>query len=282
MALSFKSPLILACIVSIITSKAFKIDKLTILEGSFDAYKKNISLDVSFYRTNNEVFMASFSTKTGSKCLSLDEGFNLFLEAPKATPLSNKFNFALNSGSYYPITDIEYITDDSTLEFVCFLWGSWWPKTANTDSEIQFYINAITKPNNFEKFNVLLFNLVAEGEKLKLGLSIGQNFKKESSVLASCNTFNVDNIEYSVISSNRESYVLKGIKYTHKGDGNLNIFSILDKSYDTEVEDIKNSKDKKLKSSLWKRMICSTDRFEFLAEAAKTDGSEKSGVYILV
>ena len=282
MTIIFKSPLVLACLVSLVVSKAFKIDKFETLDHIYDRTKKKISLDVSFYKITSDVVRESYSTKTGSKCLSLDEGFNLFIEAPKDSYLNENFYFALNSGSYHPIPDIEYITEDTSLEFVCFLWGSWWPKNTSKDSKVEFYFNAITKPKVFEKYNILLFNLDANGEKLKLDLSIGQNSLSKSELTVLCDIFTVGNTEYTVISSNRENYVLKGVKYTYKGDGNLNMFSILDKSDDAEVEAIKNTKDKKIISSFWKRMICSTERFEFLDEAAKTNGSEISGVNILI
>ena len=163
-------------------------------------------------------------------------------------------------------------------EEFCVIWGIWLPSPSNKDKVIQFYLNVITKPENF--ISKFLFFVDLEDKKSELNVDLFLSFMWRSEDTKRpwfSDKLKLIKTKFKDDSSSRKTLIFKNLKNTHKGDGNLSMILLLDKSDEEEINSFLEDKnpDKRLQqgsSTILGKMKCTEKQFEFLEVSTGTSG----------
>lgn len=285
MTISFMSSLLLVCFITQIVCRKIGINNLTFTKErdvkTFRYYKYEVSND----RISKSSIRWTSYSNYGSNCLAPGEVFGLGVVTPKEKSLKEDFNLSFNSGAYTQQDFYDGDAKGSDGDNFCVLWGTWHPSADNEDSDVELYINVFTK--KAELLNRFLFNFdlkSTEGAltvKIELSWMLGGEYsisKSFTDVLPLIDTKCKETDIY------RDQFVLKELKTSHQGDGNFLIALLVDRADEDEIKSfIQNTNtDKKLiqgSSSIWGRLICNGEKFEF---STKSSGTSGTGFQLLI
>lgn len=276
MASGFKLSVLFALVVSQIACVKLIITNQT----TSDVNERNNKV-LNYEISNNSVPTGAkgvFSTKFGSSCLKLDEGFGVSHEVSKDHLLNSNFMLTFNSGNYSPESEYsKEIANMSGSEF-CVIWGLWLPSATNGNKVVQFYFNVLSDPKTFVGKYLFLIDLEEKKEELYVDLSLGFIRRTEDTQGPwFSGTLELIKTKCKDKSQSRNTIKLRYFEHNHKGDGNFSMSLLLNESDEQEINSFLEDRntEKRLQqgsSGILGKMICSEKRFEFVDKSSGNTG----------
>ena len=166
-----------------------------------------------------------------------------------------------------------------------FLWGSWIPSAGNDDKQVEVYFYVIAKQEDYNSRFVFFFHLVAKDENLEVRISLDSMHSLTNTEYKSFKgTLTLINSSCSEKSSVRDKFIIRGNELTHKGNGNLRMIFLVERSEENEVQNfIKNKNSSRqteaASAEFSKKLKCSKEKLEFFTKSSEVSGA---GLKVLI
>ena len=286
MTLGLKSSVFLVLIVSQVISWTFQIEKT---DEEYD-YQRFSIISVSYYKNITSASSETIKYKSGFTCVKLYTTINFSYNYNKKQLLNIKL--------YAPEDDEKYVVGSKkfeknnvseNLDYVCLLWGTWWPSDSNTQSSPEIYFKVM--PNRYYNVKMYIYNfrsilknstmnayLLAEVFSFSFEQSNSKNFSYEDLLYVDVEKGK----EFKVDNNKNLHYTLKDFKFEFSGDGDLNMALFVPKN---EVEYFSRySFDKDLNPILLKiapKLTCKDNKFVFSHELPAKENPKQPGGFRL-